>query len=359
MKDIKTKESDLLKKISTKRPRSAKDIITLPRVRILGSKNIKILLLITVISLPFWFGVNVFEGTLEDFFFSQFQNNHNLIAYASRPVIDPSLKPLRNWNEPALVLKAKSAISIEYGYDGSQKVLFQKNIRNKLPMASLTKLMTGLLVSEHYQHSRFTVKISEEAANQTAESSYLKTGEEFYVEDLLHLLLMESSNGAAYSLSEVIGEKSFIELMNLNAETLGMNNTYFINPSGLDDELIAPDAFNNSSTNYSTVEDLGILAKELLQNPQLLNIISTTDADLYSSDGMFHHKLINTNKLLGEFPNIVGGKTGYTAKAGGCLLLILESPKNNNYLVNIILGSSNRFEEMRKLIEWMDKAYKW
>ena len=239
------------------------------------------------------------------------------------------------------------------------KVLFKKNGSQKLPIASLTKLMTALVVLDNYNLSQLA-EISKEAVLQEEEQGELKVGEILFVKNLLYIMLMESSNDAAYALSEIIGKESFVDLMNHKARNIGLENTYLGNPTGLDPidpiDLI----------NYSTAEDLVKLTEYLLKNQLLiLEILSLEEFELYRPDNTFHHKLRNTNEFLaddGWQAEIIGGKTGWTPRAKGCFLLVLKSAnwqtENESYLTYVILGSNNRFEEMRKLIDWTNKAFK-
>lgn len=312
-----------------------------------------------LISLPFWWGMNVLIKNLENIFFWQIisQNPRILTAQLSHQRFQnylEDLKPFKKWDAEDLEIKAESAISVEIDEKGRKKVLFEKNSEKKLPIASLTKLMTAFIVLENYDLS-LGVEISKEAVEQENEAGHLKVGEFFTVRNLLYPLLMESSNDAAYALAEIIGQKAFIDLMNLEAKNLALNNTYFSNPTGLDP--------NNSQEqiNYSTVKDLVKLTSHLIkEHPFIWEILSLPELDFYTEDGVFHHKIINTNELLKEFPAIiVGGKTGETPKAKGCLILVTKSPTNKGYLINIVLGSDDRFGEIKKIINWIYSAYEW
>jgi D-alanyl-D-alanine carboxypeptidase len=142
----------------------------------------------------------------------------------------------------------------------------------------------------------------------------------------------------------------FVLLMNMKAEELGMKNTRFFNPTGLDTEE------SGTELNYSTAKDLMLLSEEVLKTPLVMEILSR---ERYSEYGP---ELVSTNKLLQEMPEAVAGKTGYTEMAGGCMILISQAPKDNGYLVSIVLGtanSSSRFDESRKLTTWSEEAYKW
>lgn len=248
---------------------------------------------------------------------------------------------------PKLEISSEAAICVEVNELGQEKILCKKNNDKKLSIASLTKLMTALVVLENYDLSQ-NVKISQEAVAREGEQGSLKALDALSIGNLLYIMLIESSNDAAYALAEIMGFDEFVETMNLKAKDLGLNNTFFVEPSGLD------------SKNYSTVDDLVKLTKYLLKNHSLIwEILSIEKATIFNSDGVLHHEALNTNELLGKIPGIIGGKTGYTKIANGCFILVLESPKKGNQLIYIILGSENRFEEMKKLIEWVNQTYQW
>ncbi len=233
-------------------------------------------------------------------------------------------------------LSAQSALSLEFG--GSlHTVLFQKNPNQELPVASLTKLMTALVVLQHYNLAQ-EVTVDSGAMAQEGEQGDLQLGQVLSVKDLLYITLIESSNRSAYQLSEVVGADNFVDLMNTDASALGLNNTHFVDSSGLD------------SGSYSTVSDLAKLTEYVFENyPLFREIIGLKTYNLYLDDGTFHHTLINTNELLGT-DNIIGGKTGFTDDAKGCLMVIQQNPQNGNDIISILLGSNDRFGEMQRLI---------
>ncbi len=309
--------------------------------------------------------MNVFQRNLEDFFYTmEFQKNppklfvaqiiQNLQAaqkesQASGEKQCQSLEGFENFQ-----ISAESAISVEVSLVKDpvnktnktelNRVIFEKNPSKKMPIASLTKLMTAIVAAEFYDDS-YRVEIPKEAVSQPETSGNLTVGEILNVGDLLHIMLIESSNDAAFSLGAVVGQEGFTHLMNLQAKKLGLNNTLFFNPTGIDP------ANTTDNPNYSTAQDLLALMEYILaEYPEILEIISKKEYDLYLQNGILHHTLKNTNELLGEIPRLIGGKTGYTERAGGCLIVILKN-KEGSYLINIVLNSPNRFGEMIKLIE--------
>lgn len=321
------------------------------------TKNIKIFLIILLLSLPFWWGINVLEKNLGNFFFWQeFAENPQLLAAQANQLAFEenlrNLKPLRDKNIDDFKTEAQSVISVFLSNQGEERVLLVKNASQKLPMASLTKLMTAKIVLENYDLSE-GIQISQQAVEQEEDLGKLKIGKVFSVQYLLYPLLMESSNDAAFALANDypgMGEEKFIGLMNLAAQELNLKDTCFFNPSGLDPDEDEPD----EKINYSTGIDLVKLTKELLKEPLIWEILATPKYKLYGPE------LVNTNKLLEEIPGIIGGKTGYTEEALSCFLLVSKAPKSKGVLINVILGSvEDRFEEMKKLTNWLQQAYLW
>ena len=243
-----------------------------------------------------------------------------------------------------LTINAKAGIIIETGL-GAEKVLFQKNTAEKMPVASLAKLMTAAIVLKNYNVLE-KVTVDEGAMAQEGVQGVLKLGETLSVKDLLYITLMESSNRAAYALSEVMGAEKFVSLMNEKAREIGLSSTHFEDSTGL------------SPKSYSTAEDIAKLSEYVFETyPLFREIISLKEFDLYLDNGQFHHKLINTNKLLAGTPGVIGGKTGWTDEAKGCFMLLQESQKKGTYLIYIVLGAEDRFLEMKKMINWTNATY--
>jgi D-alanyl-D-alanine carboxypeptidase (penicillin-binding protein 5/6) len=230
---------------------------------------------------------------------------------------------------------ANAAISVETDLITDKEIIFESNINSELPIASLTKLMTAIIVFDNYDLSKDII-ISQKADSQLPMKTDLKVGDSFPIEEILHIMLIESSNRAAYALAEQSGEENFVALMNKKSQDLGLKNTFFADPTGL------------SPHNVSSVNDLVILVKYILTNyPKIAEISTIENYELVNFG-----KVSNTNQLLSEFPNIALSKTGYTNFANGCLISVLSNSENNNYFINIILGANDRFSEMRKLINW-------
>lgn len=248
---------------------------------------------------------------------------------------EPEVK--ENIQEVSDEVSAKSAISVELSGYLEENILFEKSIDEKLPIASLVKLMTALVVLKSYNLDQ-EISISKSAMAQVGEQGELKEGEVLSVKNLLYITLIESSNRAAYALSEAVGKDEFVSLMNNESGNLGLEDTYFEDSTGLSDK------------SYSTAEDLAKLSKHLFLNyPLFREIIGLKEFNLYLPDGSIHHKIINTNELLGQ-NEIIGGKTGYTYVAQGCFMAI-QRKFPEKYIIHIILGAEDRVLEMKKLIE--------
>ena len=292
----------------------------------------------------------IFYKSIEDF------NNGSII----NQTIDYSfLKPFRNWEVKGLEeIDARSAVSMAIN-SHEEKIVFEKNSDEILPIASLSKIMTAYVALKNYELSD-SIVITQKIVETEENKGDFRIGERLTVEQLLASTLIESSNDAAMAIAEIMGEREFVSLMNQEAKALGLEHTYFIDPIGLD-----PDN-GIGGYNYSTTRELALLIQQILKessdNPKIAKIIeimSKEEYDITLANGNFHHKAISTNKILDEFPDMLGAKTGQTPKAKQCFLVILPKPKGEGYLINIILGSDDRFGEMKKIINWLNKAFVW
>lgn len=255
--------------------------------------------------------------------------------------------PIRNWNIPEPEITAKIALVFEVS---RQKILWQKDgLRESRPIASLTKLMTALVVMENAKLED-TFKVSKKAVETNGEMGGLVVGEELTVKNLLYALLVESSNDAAVALAENIKTKTgrdFVDLMNQKAGAMGLVDTDFSDPSGLD------------SRNRSSARDLNRLMQEVLKYQVLREIMQTKEINLLSADGKFSHRLVSTDKLLGQYPEIISGKTGYTEEAGNCMALAWQAPNKQDVAISIIMDSQDRTTESETLLKWTKDAFLW
>jgi len=246
--------------------------------------------------------------------------------------------PKRNWSMPFLELEAQAALAIKT--DGN-RVYYNKNIEMQRSVASLTKLMTAIIVLENYDLDE-VIKIPLSAVRREGAMGDLKPDESITVRSLLSIMLIDSSNDAAFALAE--RRADFVSLMNKKAKELGLANTHFANPDGLD-----------KPGNYSSALDIEKIFSYLINTyPEAFEILKTKNMVVYSADGKTEHRLKNTNELLGKVNEVVAGKTGYTDEAGGSLILLTE-----NNIITVVLGSPDRFSESEKLINWLRVAYIW
>jgi len=249
-----------------------------------------------------------------------------------------NILPKRNWTVPFLELQAQAALAIKT--DGS-RVYYNKNIEARRSVASLTKLMTAIIVLENYNLDE-VIKIPLGAVRREGARGDLKPDESITTRSLLNIMLIDSSNDAAFALAKQ--KADFVSLMNKKAKELGLANTHFSNPDGLDEP-----------GNYSSALDIEKIFSYLINKyPEAFEILKTKNMLVYSADGKTEHRLKNTNELLGKVNEVVAGKTGYTDEAGGSLILLVE-----NNIITVVLGSPDRFSESEKLINWLRAAYIW
>ncbi len=251
--------------------------------------------------------------------------------------------PKRNWSAPALEIQAEAAVAMRQ--DGG-RIYYNKNMEVKRPIASLTKLMTAIVVLENYNLND-VIKISKNNVEREGIQGGLRSGEEIEIRSLLAIMLIDSSNDAAAALAD--HRVGFTSLMNEKTKDLGLKNTRFVNADGLDED-----------GNYSSALDIGKIFAYLISfHPEILDILKTKNMVVYSSDGKIEHRLKNTNELLGRISEVVAGKTGYTDKAGGSLILLISGLNfgGKENVITVVLGSSDRFGESEKLIQWIKLAY--
>lgn len=211
--------------------------------------------------------------------------------------------------------------------------------------------MTALVTLNELEDLKKEISIDENAIQGYGEMGDLVLDEKLSLENLLYAMLMESSNDAALALAGAVSRETkedFIVLMNHKAQSLGMNNTYFVDPSGI------------GVGNISTVRDMKILIQETFSKPFIWDIMGTSikSVDVFSNGYNLHHYWKNTNRILGLKDGVIGGKTGYTEEAKQCFVALSEY-KDDYYLMTILLGSDARFSETKKIIRWTKEAYVW
>lgn len=252
--------------------------------------------------------------------------------------------------EDSLNLDSTSAILID---SGSGKILYEKNSHEKLPMASMTKIMSMLLIMENIDNGSLNytdkVIISKNASSMGGSQVFLQEGEEYKVEDLLKCIAVSSANDAVVAMAEKISGSvdAFVSLMNTRASELNLKDTHFANPHGLDSE-----------NHYSTAYDMALLGRELLKHEEILKFTSIYEDYLTKPDGS-QIWLVNTNRLVRFYEGVDGLKTGYTTEAGYCLTATAK--KNDLRLISVVMKAStadNRSKDTATLLTYGFNSFK-
>lgn len=249
-------------------------------------------------------------------------------------------------NQPELAEDAKSAILIE---QDTGTILFNKNPHEKLPPASMTKIMTLLLIMEAIDEGSLSldekVRVSENAASMGGTQIFLEAGEEMSVTDLLKGIAIASANDASVALAERIAgsEQAFVKAMNEKAKSLGLENTNFQNTSGLP-----------ADDHYSTAYDMAMMARELLKYEKITEFTSIYE-DYLRKDTDKEFWLVNTNKLVRFYPEVDGLKTGYTSEAKYCLTATAK--KDDMRVVAVVLGYESSKARNAAVSSMLDYAF--
>jgi D-alanyl-D-alanine carboxypeptidase (penicillin-binding protein 5/6) len=246
-----------------------------------------------------------------------------------------------NTNEPETY--SKHIICIERT---TQTVLFEKDAYSKTAMASTTKILTGIIAIENCDLNE-VVEISSKAANTGGSTLGISAGQKISMENLLYGLLLRSGNDTAVAIAEYIGGdlEGFAKIMNQKANEIGLKNSNFVTPHGLDDEL-----------HYTTAYDLAILTNYALNNETFYKVVSTKQISV--NIGNYSRTLINTNELLGNVDGVYGVKTGFTGNAGRCLVSACK--RNDLDIIVVVLGADTkkiRGLDSKKVIEYVFNNY--
>ena len=267
-------------------------------------------------------------------FFLCFSLSCTLIApYASAQALEvPSPPDLSA--QSAILIEAESGVSI-----------LEKNASTRLPMASTTKIMTALVALESASPDT-VITVPACAVGIEGSSIYLVEGEQLTLEELLYALLLESANDAAIAIAiGVCGSvEQFCERMNQKALRLGLQDTHFTNPHGLDD-----------AEHYTTAEDLAQIARAALRNELIANIVATRKTTIphAGEDGV--RLLVNHNKLLRLCEDCIGVKTGYTSQSGRCLVSAAE--RNGVTVIAVTLNAPNDWNDHQAMFEYGFSSY--
>lgn len=294
--------------------------------------------------------VVAFVGSFAWVYLQSTQVSFNLIS----PTVKDSKLPtsenvwLPKIVQPALAdsgapeITAKAAFFIE---THSGRVLYQKDIHERLPIASLTKIMTAITALETAKLSD-VYTVSDTAANMEPDHMGLLPGEKLTLRELLDGVFLESANDAAEVIAEGSGNRDeFINLMNEKAGQIGMNDTKFINPTGLDED---------GKDQYSSAYDVVLMARYAETHfPFLVDITSQPEMDLPATPTHREYYLISGISLVTTYPGVVGFKIGYTPSAG--LTIVTLARKNNDEVLGVVLNSDDRRNETRELLDYSFK----
>lgn len=344
-------------------------------------------------------------------------NSPQTMPWSNQPVLEATSIPQKEAMEIAPVIKAKAAIAVDLN---NGLILYEKNIQEPLPIASLTKLMTAVIILEE-NNLKDVVQVSKKAAQTEGSKIWLAPGENITVENLLYGVMIPSANDAAAALSEYnAGDKEkFAEKMNNRAHELGLTATSFVNPTGLIESpavtaqnpptgpgggtqenttlenstqesagslqdagqsTLQQTQANGGNTgengdslsqilnlgqkkdqqlqNFSSAYDLTVLARYAYGKSFIRRAAVKKEMEITSVDGKIKHQLKNTNELLGSYLTVLGLKTGTTDEAGECLIAIVENDQGHDILT-VVLNSPNRYNETKLLADWVFRAYKW
>ena len=265
-----------------------------------------------------------------------------LTAFANNQVStlnlwSPFFEMFESTSNQVPIITAKSALVYDLT---SKKVLFSKEPSKQLPMASLTKIMTAIVAIESKRQDDKYLVFQEDLVGEN--SMGLTVGETLSLNELLYGLILTSGNDAAETLSSnfVNGRAQFIIAMNNKAKALGLKNTHFTNPTGLEGD----------GKQYTTVSDLLVITNYALQFPIFKEVARTFVYEIPYSENHKAFYLENETNLITSYPGVFGVKDGYTPEAGLCLVTYLNY--KGHKIVGIILGSDNRRQEMKDLLDY-------
>lgn len=248
----------------------------------------------------------------------------------------------------------------------SGAILMNQNGTEKRQIASLTKMMTAVLTMEKIKNLDEDVIIDEYAPyidgtrigcprSGYCVSQRLKVGEKISAKNLLTAMLMNSANDAAYSLAKHIGgsEEQFVEMMNKKAKDMELKNTHFCTASGLEIDGMESEC-------YSSAYDIARIAAYAMKFNLIWDIMKLpSNTKISSSDGTCTHDILNTDLVVNEIPNCIGGKTGFTPLAGRSLLLAASDKSGKNKIIAVLLDDPYRWQDIKTMISWSFDSYAW
>jgi serine-type D-Ala-D-Ala carboxypeptidase (penicillin-binding protein 5/6) len=283
----------------------------------------------------------------------------------SVPVSAPIFQPIKKATASDLAI-ANAHASLIMDVD-TKKVLYESSGNEQRQIASLTKMMTATLAMEKISDLDEPVTIGEDEVfiegtkvgcprSGYCISQRLKVGERISAISLLKAMLMNSANDAATALGKHMGGGSidtFVDMMNKKAKDLGLNDTHFCTPSGLE-----PDG--RESECYSSAHDIAYIAANSMQYDLIWNIMRLPSNTVVTSiDGTCSHTILNTDIVLNDITNCIGGKTGFTPLAGRSLLLAASDSTGKHRIIAVLLDDPYRWQDIKTMINWTFQSYEW
>lgn len=274
-------------------------------------------------------------------------------------------QPVRKIDSADLDVSATSAVILDVDSGG---VLYSKNATEKRSIASLTKLLTAMIVIDRVQDLNEEVVIPESVmtiegtkvgclTSTICKYEKMYAGEKVRVKDLLSAMLILSANDAATTLAIHISgsEEEFAKLMNARMKEIGAKNSNFCRPSGLElDE--------DEESCYSTAYDISRVVSHLLRYEKydvIWDTMKIKESSFTDVNSTVEHTLESTNRILGEVPNILGGKTGFTPRAGYSLMMATESSDRKHRIISVVLDDYSRFDDVQDMADWAFGSYEW
>lgn len=283
----------------------------------------------------------------------------------AQAVDNPEYQPVRKDGIKDLMIPGAHASVIIDADTGT--ILHYNEGRTERQIASLTKLMTAIIVMEKIKNLDEVVTIDEEAVyvegtrigcprSGYCMSQRLKVGEKITVRNLLQAMLMNSANDAAVALGKhiALSQEAFAEIMNEKAKDLGLTDTNFCTPSGLEPE-------GRESECHSSAYDIARIAAYSLRYDTIWKMFRLPNNSLIVSiDGKTEHIILNTDVVLDQIPNVIGGKTGFTPLAGYSLLMTVADPiENKHRIIAVVLDDITRWQDIRTMVSWAFNSYEW
>jgi len=282
----------------------------------------------------------------------------------AQAVENPEYQPVRDEKMDDLVIPTAHAFAVVDADSG--KILAGSHETDQKQIASLTKMMTAILTMEKIKDLDEPVDIGDEEVYVAGTkigcprsgycvSSRLKIGEQISARSLLQAMLMNSANDAAIALGKHIAgsQDAFADLMNQKAKRMGLTDTHFCTPSGLE-----PDG--RESECYSSAADIARIAAYSMRFDTIWKMFGyPNNSEIFSADGQTAHTLINSDIALDDIPNVMGGKTGFTPLAGYSLLMGVSDPTHLHRIIIVLLDDPYRWQDIRTAITWTFQAYSW